>query len=263
LAAYIGAVTITGTQTITGAKTFNNALLIQSGSNPILRLATTDNNSTINFRNVFNEDVATVQMSTPSTELGITTNVSNYNIRIEPHGTGKIKLPNVPTGAGDVLGRDSSNNLVRITGLSTKWVQTTTISGASTTQLLVPDSGSLTFTPSETTTGKKYKIVIHHYVDDPPAGNVNFDVKIGGNSFSSITTITNGNGDSNLFEFILEFNATASEAYMWLNGINDSTAIGGLLIATYNPAINQSIEVIANTATLVQGIIYSKCEILN
>lgn len=144
-----------------------------------------------------------------------------------------------------------------------KWVQTTTVSGALNTQLLVPDSGSLTFTPSEMTTGKKYRIVLRHYVDDPLSGNVNFDIKFGGNSFANMTTVTNGNGGSNVFDFILEFRPSTPEVYMWLNGIHDGLAIGALLFATYNPSINQSIEVIANTATLVQGIIYSKCEILN
>lgn len=50
---------------------------------------------------------------------------------------------------------------------------------------------------------------------------------------------------------------------MYMNAINDSTAISATLFATYNSSINQSIEVIANTSSLTQAIVYSKCEILN
>jgi len=109
----LNVVTISTTQTITGTKTFGNALLTQIGSNPILRLTTTDNNATIHFRNVFNDDAATIWMDAVSEELAFSTNVDNYNIRIQPHGTGSIILPNVAAGTGDVLMLDGSNKVVR------------------------------------------------------------------------------------------------------------------------------------------------------
>lgn len=155
-----------------------------------------------------------------------------------------------------------------VTGPSTntgtfKWIQTSTVTGVLGNQLLVPNSGSLVFTPAQMTTGKKYRVIIKHWVDDPLAGNVNFDIKIGGNSFSSITTLTNGNGPSNHFDFILEFRPSTSEVYMFITAVNDSLAISATLFATFNSTVNQSIEVIANTASLAQSIIYSTCEILN
>jgi hypothetical protein len=138
MAADIGAVTITGTQTITGAKTFNNALLLQQASNPVLRIRTTDNTSIINFANAVNEDGAGIEMSTPSNEFAIVTRVSNKDIRIQPHGTGKIKLPNVPSGSGDVLMRDGSNNLV---------VGSAVIESTGTfTPTLISSTGSVTYT---------------------------------------------------------------------------------------------------------------------
>ena len=54
-------------------------------------------------------------MDEPANEFAIVTRTGNKDIRIQPHGTGKIKLPNVPAGTGEPFGRDASNNLVRIT----------------------------------------------------------------------------------------------------------------------------------------------------
>lgn len=147
-----GLVTIADTQTITGAKTFNNSLLVQSGSNPVFRIATTDNIATVNFRNVFNEDAATIQMSTPSTELALSTNVSNYDIRIQPHGTGKIKLPNVPTGTGQLLGRDASNNLVVMTSAG-EVEQDVATSGTLNNVTLNSDTTIISFSAASTVTG--------------------------------------------------------------------------------------------------------------
>jgi hypothetical protein len=92
----------------------NSSQLI--GTNPVLRLTAGggSNNSVLAFRNNVNEDAGEIKYDKPSLKFSIATKVSNSDIEIEPHGTGKIKLPNVPTGTGDVLGRDSSNNLVRI-----------------------------------------------------------------------------------------------------------------------------------------------------
>jgi hypothetical protein len=88
-----------------------------------LRIATTDNNSTLNFRNNVNEDGAGVDARFVDNRLDIVTRVNNMNIRISPHGTGKINLPNVPSGSGDVLARDSSNNLVRVPVTTMRFLQ--------------------------------------------------------------------------------------------------------------------------------------------
>lgn len=112
LASDIGAVTITGTQNITGAKTFDNSLLVLSGTSPIFRIAGVGNVSTLNFRANNTEEKATLEFNDLTKTFTVKTNVSNADIAITPHGTGKIKLANVPSGSGDVLMRDASNNLV-------------------------------------------------------------------------------------------------------------------------------------------------------
>jgi hypothetical protein len=101
---------------VDGTVLLSNTLTEIAGFNPTLRLKTSGNVFIVNFRKDNNEDAATVKFDDAVDEFAITTNVSNYPIRIEPHGTGNIKIPNVPTGTGDVLMRDSSNNLVRSTG---------------------------------------------------------------------------------------------------------------------------------------------------
>jgi hypothetical protein len=110
-------VTIDTDQTITGAKTFDNPLLIQSGSNPVMRIKTTDNTATVNFRNVFNEDQAGIELNTPSNKLSIVTRTANTDIEINPNGTGSILLPNVASGTPvSNLGIDVDNKLVKISG---------------------------------------------------------------------------------------------------------------------------------------------------
>ena len=111
-----GLVTIIGVQTITGAKTFDNPLLIQSGSNPIFRLKTTDNTAAFNFRNVFNEDQAGIILDTPANKLSIATRTDNTDIEINPHGTGSIILPNIPSGTGDTLMLNGSGEVVKAAG---------------------------------------------------------------------------------------------------------------------------------------------------
>jgi hypothetical protein len=119
----IGSTTSSGEKLqVTGTSIFKTSLVSLLGSNPVLRVRTTDNTSIVNFANAFNEDAAGIEMSSPANELAIVTRVSNKDIRIQPNGTGKIKLPNVPSGIGDVLGRDASNNLVRIAG-GTRFIQ--------------------------------------------------------------------------------------------------------------------------------------------
>ena len=170
---------MTGTQTITGAKTFNNSLLVQSASNPVFRIATTDNIATVNFRNVFNEDAAGIEMSGPSTELALVTRVSNYNIRIQPHGTGTIKLPNVPTGTGDVLGRDSSNNLVRISGLSSYKLldeDITPTAFTSTTYASILTGGILGTNSFDGSTDASYEGTI--FIRSNSSGSYNFDLRL-------------------------------------------------------------------------------------
>jgi hypothetical protein len=95
-------VNIAGAQNITGAKVFQNALLALLGSNPIFRVATTDNEATVNFRNAASEDAAGVVMSTPNNEVALVTRVNNMNVRIQPHGTGAVRFPAVPAGSGFV-----------------------------------------------------------------------------------------------------------------------------------------------------------------
>jgi hypothetical protein len=107
---------------VDGNVLLSNTLTEIAGNNPTLRLKTSGNVFIINFRKDSNEDAATVKFDDAVDEFAITTNLSNYPIRIQPHGTGNIKIPNVPTGTGDVLMRDSSNNLVR--GSSTLVQQT-------------------------------------------------------------------------------------------------------------------------------------------
>jgi hypothetical protein len=108
----IGAVTITGTQTITGAKTFSNGLLVLSGTSATFRIASNNNLATLNFRANDANEKATLEFSDATNIFSIATRVNNSDISITPHGTGKIKLSNVPSGTGDVLMRDASNNLV-------------------------------------------------------------------------------------------------------------------------------------------------------
>jgi hypothetical protein len=106
-----GFVTIATNQTITGRKTFFNALLTQQGSNPVFVQQTFDNTATHNFRNAANEDTAGIVMDEPANEFAIVTRTANKDIRIEPHGTGRVKLPNVPfaalSGANDLFIRNS------------------------------------------------------------------------------------------------------------------------------------------------------------
>jgi len=114
----IGAVTITGTQTITGAKTFDNSLLVLSGASPVFRIASNNNLATLNFRANTAEEKATLEFSDATNAFSIATRVNNSDISITPHGTGKIKLSNVPSGSGTVLAIDGSNNLVKSSALS-------------------------------------------------------------------------------------------------------------------------------------------------
>jgi hypothetical protein len=116
-------VTLDTDQTITGGKTFDNPLLIQSGSNPVMRIKTTDNTATINFRNVFNEDQAGIELNTPSNKLSIVTKTANTDIEINPNGTGSILLPNVAIGTGTALGVNASNEVVKISDSSLRFSQ--------------------------------------------------------------------------------------------------------------------------------------------
>jgi hypothetical protein len=126
---------------VNGTVRFDSNSILHTGSNPVLRIATTDNNSTLNFRNNVNEDAATIEARFVDNRLDISTRVNNMDIRISPHGTGKINLPSVPTGTGDILMRDSSNNLVR--GLETgTFTPTLTNSG---------DTGNLAYSFTVTT----------------------------------------------------------------------------------------------------------------
>lgn len=113
----IGSTTSSGEKLqVTGIGIFKTNLFSIDGADPIFRIRTNNNVSTVNFRNVLNEDNAGIEGNFNTNSFNIITRSNNMNIRIEPHGTGKIVLPNVPTGTGDVLGRDSSNNLVRLGG---------------------------------------------------------------------------------------------------------------------------------------------------
>jgi hypothetical protein len=124
---------------VDGTVLLNNTLTEIAGLNPTLRLKTSGNVFIINFRKDSNEDAATVKFDDAVDEFAITTNVTNYPIRIQPHGTGTIKIPNVPTGTGDVLMRDTNNNLVRSTGT---FVEQTT---GTFTPTLVDDGGGATY----------------------------------------------------------------------------------------------------------------------
>ena len=77
---------------VDGTVLLSNTLTEIAGLNPTLRLKTTGNGFYVNFRKDSNEDAATVKFDDAVDEFAITTNVSNYPIRIEPHGTGNILL---------------------------------------------------------------------------------------------------------------------------------------------------------------------------
>jgi hypothetical protein len=138
----IGAVTITGTQTITGAKTFDNSLLVLSGTSATFRIASNNNIAALNFRANNTEEKATLEFNDSTNAFSIATRVNNSDLSITPHGTGKIKLSNVPSGTGDVLMRDASNNLV--VGSGTPVTETT----STFTPTLVDSGGGATYTYS-------------------------------------------------------------------------------------------------------------------
>jgi hypothetical protein len=174
--------------------TFNGSLLNLTASNPIFRIGTTDNTSNLFFRNVFNEDAAAISMNTPSAELSITTAVSNMDIRIQPHGTGKVKLPNVPTGTGDVLMRDGSNNIVRGPVLQKVFV--------------VPNTSIIGTTPNVTT-----------------AGTYVYSYPVASSGYSSVADLPTGTLME--FEFGMEVNCTV------VGNPGDMALTIGLRIGTY------------------------------
>jgi hypothetical protein len=98
---------------VNGTGLFSNSLEI-AGSIAVLRVRTDANIANIAYIKDNFEEAVSLKFDDSANEFAIITNVENYPIRIQPHGTGNIKIPNVPTGTGDVLARDSSNNLVRI-----------------------------------------------------------------------------------------------------------------------------------------------------
>lgn len=98
---------------VNGSGLFLNSLEI-AGASPVLRVRTDASIANIAYIKDSFEEAVSLKFNDSTNEFAITTNLENYPIRIEPHGTGNIKLPNVPTGTGDTLGRDSLNNLVRL-----------------------------------------------------------------------------------------------------------------------------------------------------
>jgi hypothetical protein len=261
----IGAVLITGTQTITGAKTFDNSLLVLSGTSPVFRIASNGNVSTLNFRANSNEEKATLQYSDATNAFSIATRVNNSDISITPHGTGKIKLSNVPSGTGDVLMRDASNNLVRGSGSSLKWVQTTQKYTGTGNNILAADIGSLTFTPSEMIAGKIYKFEVFHGASDFLYGSSTYNLKLN-------STVLSDSG--------WQFNAPMCHAYGLLTfqaggdiaiGIFAQGISGGLpkiyssslSFYSIDTSINQDFSINLTGSYDGEYTFYSKCEILN
>lgn len=141
-------VNIAGAQSITGAKVFVNAILALTGSNPVFRIGTSDNEAIVNFRNAANEDAAGVVMSTPANEVSLVTRVNNMSIRIQPNGTGGVRFPAVPAAVGAVRMmvldtndrlRDGGAPLVQTTGVFTP---TLTDSGGGFTYTLSQAAGT-------------------------------------------------------------------------------------------------------------------------
>lgn len=185
----------------------------------------------------------------------VVSGVQDFDILMTGTGIDQVYINNI--FCQKLVTEESSNPATA----NLKWLQTTTVTGALNDQLLVPDIGSLTFTPSEMTVGKKYRVTFFHYLDEPNNGDVNFDIKFGGNTFLGITTLSTGNGHVNYYDFILEFKA--SFVYMYLMAQKDSLVVPAFLFASYNSSINQSIEIISKVSLLDHAIVYSKCEILN
>lgn len=111
-------VSVTGNETITGQKTFNNELLALFAENPVLRITALSNQSRIDFRTNAGLDAARILFNSSTNQLAISTNESNANIVISPHGTGKINLPNIPVGTGESLMRNAQGEIVRGSGLN-------------------------------------------------------------------------------------------------------------------------------------------------
>jgi hypothetical protein len=152
---------------VNGTGLFSNSLEI-AGASPVLRVRTDANIANIAYIKDNFEEAVSLKFDDSSNEFAIITNVENYPIRIQPHGTGNIKIPNVPTGVGDVLMRDASNNLVRgvTSAKPLKWEQTTLKNTATNGNILAADTGSLTFTPAQMANGKSYKIEVYHGAND-------------------------------------------------------------------------------------------------
>ena len=128
-----------------GEKGLSTGYVTIAGLNPTLRLKTTGNTFYIHFRKDNNEDAATVKFDDAVDEFAITTNVSNYPIRIEPHGTGNILLKkNVEIGTQIYSPSNSKGNSGSGT-VTFNWndsnIQTVTLTGNCTFAFSNPQSG--------------------------------------------------------------------------------------------------------------------------
>jgi len=130
---------------VNGTVLLSNTLTEIAGLNPTLRLKTTGNTSYIDFRKDNNEDAVTLKFDDAVDEFAITTNVSNYPIRIEPHGTGNILLKkNVQIDAQIYSPSNSKGNSGSGT-VTFNWndsnIQTVTLTGNCTFAFSNPQSG--------------------------------------------------------------------------------------------------------------------------
>jgi len=170
-------VSVTGNETITGQKTFNNELLALFAENPVLRITALSNQSRIDFRTNAGLDAARILFNSSTNQLAISTNESNANIVISPHGTGKINLPNIPVGTGESLMRNAQGEIVRGSGLNaTKFAFYGSSFIQTTYNNILPTVGSNSFIGSDLVDGDAYilELSIRDMTGSGGGGNLTF-----------------------------------------------------------------------------------------
>jgi hypothetical protein len=191
----IGSTTSSGEKfQLTGTAIFKTNLVSLDGADPVLRIRTNNNVSTVNFRNASNEDNAGIEGNFNTNSFNIITRGNNMNIRIEPNGTGKIVLPNLPTDTvTSFVGVNASNHLVKSS--STLAIQTT----STFTPTLIDIGGGYTYTLSSPKgfyikTGKLVFINIEISVTSTSGASPSGGLRIGNLPFTSETSSGNTSG---------------------------------------------------------------------